>query len=96
MHTDIQPERPSAQQRWIQIREAAGFVSDRAVERAANLTAGTLWTWTTPGRAQRDPNIRSLRNLKRVLNITLDQLDEILVAWREELAEQERAKAVNR
>lgn len=81
-----------ASQRWVEMRNAAGITSDRALERAANLSAGTIWTWITPSNRQRDPNIRSMRTLKKLLKVSLDQLDEILTAWRSELAEAEKVK----
>jgi len=73
--------------RWNQIMNAAGFKSIKALERAADLSAGTIWTWITPGKGAREPYIRSLRTLKRLLGVSLDELDDILVAWRQELAE---------
>lgn len=73
--------------RWAKMRNAAGFNSDRALERAAGISAGTIWTWITPGKAGRDPNVRTLRILKHLMQVTLDDLDQTLVAWREELSE---------
>lgn len=81
-----------ASQRWVEIRSAAGFTSDRALERTAGMTAGTIWTWTTPGKGGRDPNVRSLRVLKQLLGVSLDELDAILTGWREELTRADQAK----
>lgn len=85
-HQDI-----PARRRWIELRTRAGYRSDRAVEIAAGLGVGTLWTWVTPGKGHRDPNIRSLRLLKKLLNCSLDELDEIFTAWHEELEREARA-----
>lgn len=79
--------RKRAALRWAKMRNAAGFNSDRALERAAGISAGTIWTWITPGKAGRDPNVRTLRILKQLMQVSLDELDQTLVAWREELSE---------
>lgn len=79
-----------ASRRWVEIREAAGFSSDRALERAADMSSGTIWTWITSGRSQRDPNIRSLRILKGLLKVSLDELDALLTALREKSAATEQ------
>lgn len=80
-----------ARKRWEELRTRAGYRSDRAVEIAAGLGVGTLWTWVTPGKGHRDPNIRSLRLLKKVLNCSLDELDEIFTAWYKELEREAKA-----
>lgn len=92
MNSQTEHSTVPAQQQWAEVRNAAGYTSDRALERAVNLSAGTIWTWITSSTRQRDPNIRSMRALKQVLGISLDRLDEILTAWRSEMAEAEKAK----
>lgn len=80
-----------ASQRWVEIRNAAGYRSNQALERACEFAPGTFWNWTNPGKAQRDPSLRSLRILsQRLGGISLDTLVEILMAWREELSQGSR------
>jgi len=83
---------PTAQ-KWQRLRTAAGFKSDRAFERAGGFSAGTLWTWVTPGPQQRDPNVKSLRIVKELLGVSLDELDGIFTSWRRELAELAKREA---
>lgn len=75
----------SAGERWRQLRAAAGFESDRELERRAGITAGSIWFWTV-GRngIPREPNVTSLRALKTLLNTTLDVLDELILSMRAE------------
>lgn len=80
-----------AADRWISLRTAAGYASDRALERAANLTQGTIASWTTSNGYRRQPMVDSYRVLSRLLKIPLDRLDELILALRQEKQDKEVA-----
>lgn len=70
-----------ARERWNECRQRAGFTSDRELERKADLTAGIIWMWV---RRNRDPSLRVLIMLKKLLGVSLDDLVQLILDWREE------------
>jgi transcriptional regulator with XRE-family HTH domain len=79
------PQEISAQERWVQMRRTAGFRSDRALERALGIAEKQIWRWVHLGR---EPNLATLRQLKQLLGVSLDTLDETIVSMRSEAASQ--------
>lgn len=71
---------------WVALRERAGYSSDRALERAAGLTAGTIWTWTVSGSRGVNPRVDNLSRVASLLGVSLDAVNETIVSWRAELA----------
>ena len=82
-----------ARQRWIAIRTAAGFTTDVAIERALTIAGGSIWLWIVKGR---EPHLSTMRRLKELFGISLDELDEIIVGWRAEMNGQVGAQEVER
>jgi len=82
------PPKFTAQERWIQMRQAAGYRSDAALERAAGVSPKQIWRWVHMGR---DPELHALRELKRLMGVSLDALDATIVAMRKEAARAKQA-----
>lgn len=80
----------SGSERWIQIRNAAGYQSTASLERALDVAHGQIWSWVTRGR---EPTLGLFRRLARLLGVSLDVLDETIVSWKREVAEQRGLKA---
>lgn len=74
----------TAKERWDALRIAAGFSSDRELERTAGLTQGTISAWTTTAKFRRDGSAGSYRVLKGILKISMDLLDELILGMRDE------------
>jgi len=70
-------------ERWVQIRSAAGFWSDSALERALGVCPKQIWRWVN---RNRDPHLSTLLKMKRLLGVSLDVLAETIVSWRGEVA----------
>jgi adenylate cyclase len=73
----------SAHERWHQLLQAAGFASERELERALEVSEKLTWHWVN--RAN-EPNLRTMRKMKQLLGVSLDTLDETIVSMRKEAA----------
>lgn len=78
-HTQHEVLAPS--ERWIQLRSRAGFATNLALERALDIAPGGIWNWIA---RERDPVLTTLRRLKSLLSVSLDELDDLLLALRAE------------